>query len=291
MLKKLCTLIEAMKTMSESMAGVGETLSVNTTEVAASITQITASLESIKKRVEYQAGGVVNTSDSIERIMAQVEELDMAISEQVNNTDESANAAKKMADNIGTVTQTLEQNVANIESLEKASQDGKADAQVVVEGVRAIAQESEGLKEINSVIENIASQTNLLSMNAAIEAAHAGEVGKGFAVVADEIRKLAENSSEQSKTINSILQKITTSIDGITASTDVMLKGFDTIEENVSKVSHQEGAIRDSMMEQESGSQNIKAVVEKLKVITENVKKSSGSIASEGSDVREKTNK
>jgi methyl-accepting chemotaxis protein len=209
----------------------------------------------------------------------------------MDNAESVSAAANEMADTIRAVTQTLEQNAANIESLEHSSNEGKADAQVVVEGVRSIAQESEGLKEINAVIENIASQTNLLSMNAAIEAAHAGEVGKGFAVVADEIRKLAENSSEQSKTISSILQKIQTSIDGITASTDVMLKGFDTIEEGVAKVSRQEGVIRESMLKQDAGSQNISASVEKLKEITENVKKSSGSIANEGTDVQNKTTK
>ena len=92
---------------------------------------------------------------------------------------------------------------------------------------------------VNSVMDNIASQTNLLSMNAAIEAAHAGESGKGFAVVAEEIRKLAEDSSEQSKTISTVLKKIKESIDKISRSTDNVLKKFEAIDSSVRTVADQ----------------------------------------------------
>jgi methyl-accepting chemotaxis protein len=122
--------------------------------------------------------------------------------------------------------------------------------QDVAAGIQQIARESEGLLEINAVIENIASQTNLLSMNAAIEATHAGEAGKGFAVVADEIRKLAESSGEQSKTISSMLKKIKDSIDKITRSTDAVLNKFEAIDSGVKTVSDQEENIRNAMEEQ-----------------------------------------
>jgi methyl-accepting chemotaxis protein len=139
-----------------------------------------------------------------------------------------------------------------------------------------IAKESEGLLEINSVMQNIASQTNLLAMNAAIEAAHAGEVGKGFAVVADEIRKLAENSGSQSKIISNVLKKIKDSIDKITRSTATVLEKFSTIDDRVRTVSDQENLIRSAMEEQGTGSQQILEAVGKLRDITFMVKQSSG---------------
>jgi methyl-accepting chemotaxis protein len=112
-------------------------------------------------------------------------------------------------------------------------------------------------------------------MNAAIEAAHAGEAGKGFAVVADEIRKLAENSGEQSQTISSVLKKIKESIDKITASTDEVLNKFEAINSGVQIVSNQETEIRNAMEEQGVGSKQILEAIGQLNDITVLVKNSS----------------
>jgi methyl-accepting chemotaxis protein len=112
-------------------------------------------------------------------------------------------------------------------------------------------------------------------MNAAIEAAHAGEAGKGFAVVADEIRKLAENSGEQSKIISAVLKKIKDSIDKITRSTDKVLNKFEAIENGVKIVSEQEESIRNAMDEQSAGSQQILAAIGQLNDTTQLVKSGS----------------
>jgi len=121
-------------------------------------------------------------------------------------------------------------------------------------------------------MENIASQTNLLSMNAAIEAAHAGEAGKGFAVVADEIRKLAESSSEQSKTIGTVLKKIKGSMDKITRSTDNVLQKFEAIDHGVRTVAEQEEVIRAAMEEQGEGSRQVLQASGQVSEITQQVK-------------------
>ncbi|MDR0377691.1 MAG: methyl-accepting chemotaxis protein, partial [Spirochaetaceae bacterium] len=141
--------------------------------------------------------------------------------------------------------------------------------------IQEISRESEGLLEINSVMQNIASQTNLLSMNAAIEAAHAGEAGKGFAVVADEIRKLAENSGAQSKTISTVLKKIKDSIDKIIKSTNSVLNKFEAIDGGVRIVSEQEENIRNAMEEQSVGSKQILEAIGQLNEVTQMVKGSS----------------
>ena len=152
---------------------------------------------------------------------------------------------------------------------------GRVGLEEVAGDLQGIARDSEGLLEINEVMENIASQTNLLSMNAAIEAAHAGEAGKGFAVVADEIRKLAESSGEQSKTISGVLKKIKESIDKITQSTNEVLNKFEAIDRGIKTVAEQEENIRSAMEEQGVGSKQILDAVSHLNDITDEVTQSS----------------
>ena len=137
----------------------------------------------------------------------------------------------------------------------------------------------------------IASQTNLLSMNAAIEAAHAGESGKGFAVVADEIRKLAESSGQQSKTTAGMLKKIKASIDNITKSSDEVIARFAAIDTEVKTVSQHELNIRNAMEEQEAGGKQILEAIARLREITVSVQKGSENMSKSGGDLTRETGK
>jgi methyl-accepting chemotaxis protein/CheY-like chemotaxis protein len=194
-----------------------------------------------------------------------------------------------MTANIHSVSQTLAENSKNVENLTEASERGKTAVQAVAQEIQEIAKDSEGLLEINSVMNKIASQTNLLSMNAAIEAAHAGEVGKGFAVVADEIRKLAESSSQQSKTTSAMLKKVKASIDNITKSSDEVLARFGAIDTEVKTVSEHELNIRHAMEEQEVGGQQILRSIARLKEISVSVQKGSGDMSQSGNDLVKET--
>jgi methyl-accepting chemotaxis protein len=156
-----------------------------------------------------------------------------------------------------------------------SSDVGRTGLQDVVQDIQEISRDSEGLLEINKVMANIASRTSLLSMNAAIEAAHAGETGKGFAVVADEIRKLAENSGNQSRTISAVLKKIKESINKISGSTEDVLKKFEDIDSNIRTVAEQENHILNAMEEQGAGSNQILEGVSNMNEISRQVENAS----------------
>jgi methyl-accepting chemotaxis protein len=274
-IEKIKDLVILIKKQSHVLEDIGNDLSSNMTETAAAINEITANIQSIKGRVINQSASVTETNATMEQVIANINKLNGHVENQSRNVSQASSAIEEMVANISSVTNTLVNNASNVKTLQEASEVGKTGLQGVATDIQEIARESEGLLEINLVMQTIASQTNLLSMNAAIEAAHAGEAGKGFAVVADEIRKLAENSSKQSKTIGNVLKKIKESIDKITTSTDTVLKRFESIDTGVKTVADQEGNIRNAMEEQGEGSKQVLQSVGSLNELTRNVQSSS----------------
>ena len=271
-LTKIKNLVISIKNGTLSLYNIGNELASNMTETAAAINQITANIQSIKERIINQSASVTETNATMEQITINIDKLNEHVEKQTVSVSMSSSAIEEMLANIQSVTQTLIKNADNVTELTDSSEVGRTGLQEVATDIQEIARESEGLLEINSVMENIASQTNLLSMNAAIEAAHAGEAGKGFAVVADEIRKLAESSSEQSKTISTVLKKIKESIDKITKSTDNVLRKFEAIDTSVRTVAEQEVNIRNAMEEQGQGSKQILEAIGNVNTITQDVK-------------------
>jgi len=274
-IEKIKNLVLIIKKQSHNLSDIGTNLSSNMTETAAAVNEITANIQGIKSRVINQSASVTETNATMEQVIANINKLNGHVENQSRNVSQASSAIEEMVANISSVTNTLVSNTTNVNTLKEASDVGRGGLQEVATDIQEIARESEGLLEINSVMENIASQTNLLSMNAAIEAAHAGEAGKGFAVVADEIRKLAESSSEQSKTIGNVLKKIKESIDKITKSTENVLNKFESIDSGVKTVATQEETVRNAMEEQGEGSKQVLQSVGGLNELTQQVKRGS----------------
>ncbi|MDR2633190.1 MAG: methyl-accepting chemotaxis protein [Treponema sp.] len=270
-IEQIKNLVLSIRKEADTLSQTGTGLASHMNQTSASISEISATIQSIRSQTGKQSDSVKTAGTVMTRMVENIETLNRQVEKQADCVNQSSAAVEQMLANIRRVSQTLRSSEESIRNLAEASERGRTGLQEVAEDIQEIERESAGLLEINSVMENIAGQTNLLSMNAAIEAAHAGEAGKGFAVVAEEIRKLAESSSEQSKTISGVLKKIKDSIDKITRSTQGVLLKFEAISAGVQEVTGQETQVQQAMEEQGRGSQYLLASIGSLKGISAEV--------------------
>jgi methyl-accepting chemotaxis protein len=289
-MEKIRSLVGTIKYKINGLNHTSFELSVNMGKTSTAVQQISSHLDNMKNLMVKQESGATEAGKAVEDIKLNIDSLKKIVEEQTDSVNRSSSAIEEMTANINSVTRTLAENSKNVGELTSASENGKTGLQLVTQEIREIAHDSEGLLEINSVMNNIASQTNLLSMNAAIEAAHAGEAGKGFAVVADEIRKLAESSGQQSKTTATMLKKIKAAIDNITKSSDDVLARFGAIDSSVKTVSEHEQNILSAMEEQEIGGKQILESIGRLRDITSSVKKGSDNMSESGETLVQETN-
>ena len=276
---------------SNNMEEIGDELASNMTETASAVNQISANIDGVKQQAMTQAASVTETAATIEEIVRTIKQLNGSIETQAASVAQSSSSVEEMVANIASIGQTLGKTDEAIKKLTDATGDGKATLVTSNAVTQKIAEESGSLMEASSVIQHIASQTNLLAMNAAIEAAHAGEAGKGFAVVADEIRKLAEESSMQGKTITTTLKTLSGEIETLSASSKTVEAKFNAIFTLAEQVKEMSARLTEAMREQENGSKEVLTAIKSINTVTIEVQAGSEEMLKGGEGVAKEMQK
>ena len=290
-IEKIAESVRTVGINSVEMQEIGDELALHMNETASAIHQISANIDGVKQQALTQAASVTETSATIEEIVKTIKRLNESIETQAASVAQSSASVEQMVANIGSITKTLESTDGAIKKLASATEDGKETIATSNTVTQKIAEESGSLLEASSVIQHIASQTNLLAMNAAIEAAHAGEAGKGFAVVADEIRKLAEDSAAQGKTITSTLKTLSGEIETLSASSKTAEEKFSTIFNLSEQVKSMSDRLTEAMREQENGSREVLTAIKSINTVTIEVSDGSAEMLKGGEGVADEMNK
>ncbi len=284
---KLEEIIRAVRHAVDALGSASHTLETQMHEGSQRLESVASAIETANHEMDDQSAGVSESSGAITQISSTIQTLDDRIEEQAATINESSSAIEQMVANIRTVTANLEQSAEAVDTLEEAAEGGKGSLLSMAEVVNRIAAESDGLLDANKIIREIADQTNLLSMNAAIEAAHAGEYGKGFAVVADEIRRLAETTAERSGEISAVLGSIKNRIDTMVESSRTAERAFEHVGRLVGTVGDLQREIKHAMEEQSSGSEEILMALNRMTTITTEVRDGSTEMRSMGDAIAE----
>ena len=282
---KLKNSIQKIGIDSREMESVGSDLESNMVSVSEFVTKITAGIDALKDRFVEQEESVSGTAAAIEHIIKTLRLLNDSIGKQAAMVAESSTSFDKMSHSIDTVGENVVETREAIRNLSAATNDGRETLAKANEVSQRISDASGDLIEAGAVIENIASQTNLLAMNAAIEAAHAGEAGKGFAVVASEIRKLAEESSAQGKKISITLKNLSAEIKALADSASGAVEKFNIISGYSKGLSSSIEGVVQAMDEQEENGKIIWGIINDVTGVTNEVKSGSGDMLADGEKV------
>ncbi|MBT3271603.1 MAG: hypothetical protein HN368_00495, partial [Spirochaetales bacterium] len=268
-------LVDSIKFVVENADGMRSELAQSGEETSSAFEQVSANLTSVAKEFQLLMDNVEGSSSAVSEITSNISSLEDLISRQIASVTESSSAMEEMMASITSVAKTSDEKRDATTDLMVILSDGKDKLSSLTQVAGKLGKSVDEMMEVTAIINNITSQSNMLSMNAAIEAAHAGDSGKGFSVVADEMRLLSSSTAENAKRIEVTLSKNIDEIEQLLEVSTQTGSAFTSIETGVTGLADALTEISNAMTELSEGSHEIIAAVEEMRNISTEVQEGS----------------
>jgi methyl-accepting chemotaxis protein len=276
--------VEGLQIHTLKMSETGKSLNNIVGQSSESLVVINDSMQVVQTKADSQLESVKQTAGSMENIITSIQSLNHAVRTQKDHITQSSTSIEQMVANIGSIRSVATRADETTKVLSSSSENGRKLLSQISEELTGIQSRSTDLQNANQSIATIAAQTNILAMNAAIEAAHAGEAGKGFAVVAAEIRKLAELADKESNAIYTEITAMRKAIEQVSGVSNETLQTMETIFTEINSMNASFSVIYSAVEEQAAGGAQILNGLKVIQEMSEQVKAGIGTI-NQGSEL------
>lgn len=258
---------------------------------SASSEQSMASIQEISRNASGQQEIANQTGRRLGELIDSLDTITTAVDSQATFVEETSSAMHEMAESINSVSRSTRQAHDLFVNLERVAGNGAQAVTNAVNAIREIEGFSEKVNDIVSVISKIAAQTNLLAMNAAIEAAHAGDAGKGFAVVAEEVRSLAATSASSAKEIAGHIKHMVQLVENGAHLSEEAGSALEEITADVGRTSSLIREITQAASEQDAGTTEIISAISSLVESSERIRDTTRTLKERGHVMKDSTEK